>query len=156
MILTAWAARWGIPAQAVAELVNMSTPLPQPPTRPVTSESALQSLVRLEAAAKGVWLTRNNVGALLDATGRSVRYGLANESPKENAEIKSADLIGVRKVLITDRHVGTVLGQIVSRECKPPGWRYTGTKREQAQLRWATFINSMGGDAAIVSGEGSL
>lgn len=125
-------------------------------SRDVESESAVQSLIRLEAARKGIWMGRNNVGALKDKTGRVVRYGLANDSAAVNEVVKSADLIGVRKVLITSDHVGKIIGQLVSRECKPVDWVYTGTPREQAQLRWATLINSYGGDAAIVNSEGSL
>lgn len=156
MTLTDWAARWGIPPQAMAELATMHVGEVTSPSRPIESESALQSLVRLEAARKGVHLWRNNVGVLLDKTGRPVRYGLANESKEVNEVIKSADLIGIEKVLIKPDHVGKIIGRLVSRECKPPGWRYTGTPREVAQLRWATLINSHGGNAAIVSSEGSF
>lgn len=156
MTLTEWATRWAIPPEAMAELAAAHIHSTAQLSRPVESESALQSLVRLEAVRKGVWLTRNNVGVLLDKTGRPVRYGLANESKAENEVIKSADLVGIEKVLITAGHVGTVIGRLVSRECKPPDWHYTGTPREVAQLQWATFINSMGGNAKIVNSEGSF
>lgn len=156
MTLTDWATRWGIPAQAMVELASAHVGAPVPPSRPIESESALQSLVRLEGANKGIHLWRNNVGVLKDKTGRPVRYGLGNDSAEVNAVIKSGDLIGIEKVLITDAHVGTVIGRFVSRECKAPDWKYTGTPREVAQLRWATLINSHGGNAAIVNSEGSL
>lgn len=156
MTLTDWATRWAIPPQAMAELANGCMPDLPPPVRVVTSESAVQSLVRLEAAAKRIHLWRNNVGVLLDRDERPVRYGLANDSAKVNAVVKSGDLIGIQQVLITDAHVGKVLGQFVSRECKAPDWVYSGSPHEQAQLRWATLINSYGGDAAIVNSEGSF
>lgn len=73
-----------------------------------------------------------------------------------NKVIKSADLIGIRPVLITPGHVGLVIGQFVSREIKPTGWKYTGKAREEAQLRWAELVAACGGDAAFATGEGTL
>jgi hypothetical protein len=154
--LTDWAARWAVPPQAMAELAALQIHATGQLSRNIESESALQSLVRLEGANKGIHLWRNNVGVLKDKNGRPVRYGLANDSSEVNEVIKSGDLIGIEKVLITDAHVGTVLGRFVSRDCKPPGWEYTGTPREVAQLQWATLINSMGGNARMVNSEGSL
>lgn len=156
MTLDEWQARWAVPPQAMAELAAMHIHASGVMSRDVESESALQSLVRLEAARKDIWMGRNNVGVLKDKTGRPVRYGLANDSAAVNEVVKSADLIGVRKVLITADHVGKIIGQFVSRECKRPDWEYTGTPQEKAQLCWATLINSYGGDAAIVNSEGSL
>lgn len=127
---------------------------------PPTSEAYVQSLVRLEAPAKGVRLWRNNVGVLLDATGRPVRYGLANDSATLNRELKSGDLIGWRPVLITPDMVGRVIAQFVSRECKPADWRpaLSGERweHEEAQRRWAKLINDAGGDAGFATGEGTL
>lgn len=120
------------------------------------SESAVQTRVRLEAAAKGVRLFRNNVGVLRDETGRPVRYGLANDSKSVNDRIKSADLIGIRPVLITPSHLGSVVGVFVSREIKAAGWKYSGTDRETAQLKWAQMIAGCGGDACFATGEGTL
>ena len=120
------------------------------------SEAAVQALVRLEASAMGIALWRNNVGVLKDERGVPVRYGLANDSSQVNANFKSADLIGIRPVFITPAHVGLVLGQFVSREVKAPGWRYTGTEREAAQLAWLELVRRYGGDAAFATGVGSL
>lgn len=158
MNLHAWAARWGIPIQAIAELQASlgldGTPGDEPHVG--KSEAFAQSQVMLEAASKGIRLWRNNVGVLPDKTGRPVRYGLANQSKAMNELIKSSDLIGIRPVTITAAHVGLVLGQFVGREMKEPGWHYSGTEREEAQLRWAELICSLGGDASFATGEGSL
>jgi hypothetical protein len=110
----------------------------------------------LEAAKRDILLFRNNVGALLDERGIPVRYGLANDSAAMNKRIKSADLIGIRRVTVTPQMVGHVLGLFVSREIKKAGWKYTGNAHEEAQKRWADLIASYGGDAGFASGLGSF
>lgn len=160
MTLEQWFLRWGIPVAAQRELReaigNDHAPLPPDPKQ-LSGEAKVQSLVRIEAAQAGVWLTRNNVGAFQDPeSGRLIRYGLANESQQQNKVIKSADLIGFRKRVIVPADVGSSIAQFVSRECKAEGWRYRGTAREQAQSAWRDFINTNGGDAAFVSATGSF
>ena len=137
-------------------LGTYSLPLPAEAQGAGKSEAWAQSAVRLEASEKGVKLFRNNVGVLEDKTGRPVRYGLGNDSPKMNEVIKSGDLIGIRPVVILPHHVGHTFGQFVSREIKAPGWQFTGAGRETAQLAWANLINSCGGDAAFATGAGTL
>lgn len=154
MNLSSWAAKYGIPNAAIAELVELVGATAQP--RDDTSEAAVLAQVRLEASEKGMRLYRNNVGACYDDKGNFIRYGLANDSEKLNKAVKSGDLIGIRPVLITPAHVGQVIGQFVSRECKRGNWRYTGTDREQAQLAWNMHIAALGGDAAFCNGRGSL
>lgn len=156
MTLADWAQRWGIPPQAITELAGIPALTPVTPDRPLTSESALQAVIRLEAARHGWHLFRNNNGAGKLENGNFVRWGLANDSPAVNKVIKSADLIGIRKRLITFDDVGKIIGQFVSRECKRPGWRYTGTPEEQAQVRWHSMVLANGGDSAIVNSEGSI
>ena len=154
-----WAARHGVSLQALAELqavFGMQGGHDLPPEVKGTSEAAVQAAVRLEAARKGVRLFRNNVGALVDSRGVPVRYGLANESKQVNEVMKSADLIGWRPLLIEPRHVGTIVAQFVSRECKHPTWHYTGGDREPAQLAWAQLVTAGGGDAAFCTGVGTL
>jgi len=153
--LTEWAARWGLPDAALAELatVNMDVPVASAAGK---SEAYVQSRVRQEAERKGIYLWRNNRGAFQDKTGRLVRYGLANDSKTVDAILKSSDLIGIEKVLIGPEHVGHIIGRLVSCECKPEGWTYKGTEREQAQLRWLQLINAMGGRALFVNREGLL
>jgi hypothetical protein len=121
------------------------------------AEDAVQAMVRLRASQLGWRLFRNNVGVLLDETGRPVRFGLANDSKQLNAEYKSGDLIGIRPVLILPEHVGRTLGVFASVECKHPNWvpRASDT-RYQAQKRWADLITSLGGYAHIVTGPEQL
>lgn len=154
-----WAIRWGVPLEGLTELQGIfrlegGHELPKAITG--TSEAAVAAAVRLEAASKGVKLFRNNVGALLDARGVPVRYGLANESKRINEKIKSGDYIGWRPVLITPAHVGQSIAQFVSRETKAVGWRYTGAGREPAQLAWAQLVTAGGGDATFCTGVGTL
>jgi hypothetical protein len=158
MNLTQWAIEWGIPLAAVKDLERRIglEGAPVAPDALGKSEAYVQSAVRLEAAQKGIKLFRNNVGVLEDITGRPVRYGLANDTPALNKKIKSADLIGFRPVHITPAHVGTVLAQFVSRECKAPAWSYSGTEHEVAQLNWANLVLTAGGDAGFATAVGTL
>lgn len=158
--LQRWAERWGLSPECVADLMQSvgAGGSPPPPAPPLSgnSEAWAQSVVRLEAPRHGIWMTRNNVGVLPDRTGRPVRYGLANESKPQNEAIKSADLIGIRPVVITRAHVGQTIGQFVSRECKRPGWTYKGGPHEEAQLNWALLVTRYGGDAKFTTGAGSF
>ena len=155
--LTQWAIRNGVSYRALDELqgiFGIATAFSV--VEDERSEAYVQSLVRLEAARKGIKLWRNNVGVLFNERGTPVRYGLGNDSPALNKTLKSGDLIGWRPLLITSAHVGAKIAQFVSRECKRPKWFYTGTEHEKAQLRWSEAINADGGDAQFVNGEGSL
>lgn len=120
------------------------------------NEEAVKNRVRLEAANIGIRLWRNNVGAMHTDDGRFIRFGLANDSKAVNELIKSGDLIGIKPVMITVEMIGKTIGQFISREVKRSNWRYAGTPREQAQLRWIELINSLGGDACFVNTEGTL
>ena len=155
-----WLMKWrgAIPHEAIVDLYTMlGTHDHAPVVTPGTgSESRQQSLVRMDAAEHRVWLTRNNVGVLMDANDRPVRYGLANESKEQNKVFKSSDLIGIRSVVITQQHVGQVIGQFVARECKKEGWKFSGDKHEAAQLAFINFVNARGGDARFASGPGSF
>jgi hypothetical protein len=153
--LLEWAHKWRISPDALRDLCN--TAIVAPTVQDLTkSEARVQSEVRLEAAQKGYYLFRNNVGALQDKTGRVVRYGLGNDSSAVNEHFKSADLIGLRRVLITEAMVGQHVGQFVSVECKGGNWKWAATPRECAQLAWANLINAQGGHAVIVNAAGTL
>ena len=165
MTLHQWAIRWGVPFEAVADLQRIfgqdAAHIPTGKTS-AGGEDGASVAVRLEAPRKGVLLWRNNVGAMQDASGRVVRYGLCNDSKALSEKFKSGDLIGIRKVIVTQAMVGLPIGQFVSREVKAPfddkgnPWRYSATPREVAQLAWAQLIVANGGDAAFCTGEGSL
>lgn len=120
------------------------------------SESNVQARVRLEAARKGVRLFRNNSGVLEDRNGRPVRFGLGNDSAAANELLKSPDLVGWRRTVITQDMVGTVVAVVVLRECKPEGWHYTGTAREIAQKRFLDMATADGGDAKFAIDDTTL
>lgn len=154
MTLTEWADRWGVPVEAITELGAVGLHYG---ANAVGDEATVQAKVRLEAAQKGMFLWRNNVGALLDAEGRAVRYGLANDSKALNFAIKSADLIGIRRRMIRLTDVGHFVGQFMSVECKAPGWRFNPKDpRDLAQAAWKTLILREGGDARVVNATGFL
>lgn len=162
MIIREWGAEFGIPLEALLVLEQRMglhgthAVTVQQGDEPGHSESFAQSQIRLEAPTKQCWLSRNNVGALLDRNGTPVRYGLCNESAKMNKRIKSSDLIGYRKKLILPQHVGSVIAQFLAREVKEPGWVYSGNEHEAAQLKFIEMVNAAGGDAAFATGSGSL
>ena len=157
MMLYEWAMKWGIPVDAIEDLrQRMNTVNTDAPVVDGLSEAGVQSRVRLEASRKGMRLWRNNVGACYTDEGQFIRYGLANDSHQMNKRIKSPDLVGVRPILIEPFHVGRVIGQFLARECKPEGWRYTGTEHEQAQLKFLELVLSLGGDTAFANREGTL
>lgn len=148
MNLNAWAIKWKIPLNAIADL-KREMGLDGTPQlkggRILQTETGAQSAIRVEAAGVGAILWRNNNGGYQDENGNFVRYGLANDSAAMNKRIKSSDLIGIRDG-----------GQFVCREIKQPGWRYTGTAREKAQLKFIELVLSKGGDAGFATGEGTL
>lgn len=120
------------------------------------SESNVQARVRLEAARKGMRLFRNNSGVLEDRNGRPVRFGLGNDSPAINEWLKSPDLVGWRKTLITPDMVGCYFAVVLLRECKPEGWVYEGTDREVAQKRFLDLCTADGGDAKFATTDDTL
>lgn len=147
--LASWAAEYEVGVDAVvalrALLIQRGAMAP-PVGHPVPeSEAAVQAAIRLEAAEKGIQLWRNNVGVTFGPNGVPIRYGLANDTPAMNKRVKSSDLVGVRPG-----------GQIVVREIKRPGWVYSGSPHEVAQLRFLELILGMGGDACFASSEGTL
>lgn len=118
------------------------------------NEASVQSIVRLEASRLGWKLWRNNRGVLKNEKGVPIRFGLCNDSPAVGAHIRSADLIGIRPVIITPAMVGQVIGQFVSIECKHEGWKPSPTdEHERAQMRWAELVLLTGGHAIFTTGQ---
>ncbi len=149
--IQSWAARWNIPPAAIDDLARALTPL-GPTPHAATNEATVQSLVRLQASESGWLLLRNNVGACYTKEGGFLRYGLANESKRMNDSLKSSDLIGIRPVVIDPTHLGRTIGQFVAVECKHSGWTYADTKRDQAQQRFLTLVESVGGYGQFSTG----
>lgn len=159
-----WSIRHHVSLQALQELhILLTSTMPSPitaqgasdPSKP-QSEADVQARVRLAASQAGDVLWRNNSGVLKDERGVPVRFGLCNESAKVNAACKSSDLVGIKRVLVTREMVGQTLGVFYAREVKRAGWRYTGTPREVAQLRFIEAVVAMGGDAGFATSEGNL
>tara|TARA_R110000737_G_scaffold159837_2_gene187594 strand:+ start:954 stop:1433 length:480 start_codon:yes stop_codon:yes gene_type:complete len=159
MNLLQWAIKWSVPIEAVEDLRREYGLISTEP-KPLIGESegAVQTRIRLEASTKGLRIWRNNVGAYDEKNPPSPgsRWGLCNDSKEMNALIKSSDLIGVKPLLITQNHVGGIVGQFVAREVKAANWSYSGTKREEAQLNFLNLVAGMGGDAAFANSAGTL
>lgn len=157
MNLNQWAIKWGVPFAAVEDLRQMfGTGAPCLAIVPGTSESAVQSRVRLEASGLGHNLMRNNNGASLLEDGSFVRWGLGNDSKNINKVFKSSDLIGIRRVFIEPYHVGTTLGVFMAREIKRADWVYRGTPEEVAQLNFLKWAWGMGADACFANSRGTI
>ena len=117
-----------------------------------SSEAQVQADIRLAAAQEGVMLWRNNSGALPDQNGRTVRFGLGNDSKAVNEQFKSPDLVGIRPLLITQEMVGQYVGQFISLECKDPTFRGpAGDTRAEAQARWNALVTRWYGVAGFAS-----
>lgn len=123
----------------------------------MSTESPVQNHARLNIANAGGVVWRNNVGVLKDETGRTVRFGLCNDSKQLNQQIKSSDLIGIMPVLIQPHHVGRVMGIFTAIECKAPGWYLTaGDARGHAQAKYHKIVKDHGGFAGFVTCEADM
>jgi hypothetical protein len=131
-----------------------------------SGEAYAQQRARLQIAKQGGMAWRNNVGASKAKEQHScprcqfrfsvdqtpIRWGLANDSAKLNAKIKSSDLIGIVPRLITQEMVGTKIGQFLAVETKKQGWKFTGNAHEVAQLKWLELIAGKGGLSMFSTG----
>jgi hypothetical protein len=158
-----WGERHNIPGAMLSELEDLlgvaghSVMAQASINGPKGSEARQQGLVRLEAAKKDIMLWRNNVGAFKPDTGGFVRYGIANESPQMNEQIKSSDLIGLRRKVVTPSMVGSIVGIFTAREMKEEGWHFhPNDAHERAQKTFIDLVNSYGGDACFATGPGTL
>lgn len=145
--LIQWAERHAITPAALTDLMHLmgaGAPEPVIPGGVLHSEAAVQQQVRLAAARRGdMLLFRNNVGACEDSKGRTIRYGIANDSSQMNEQIKSSDLVGITTVVC---RCGWRYGVFSAFEAKRPGWHLTpGDKRAQAQLRFGQLVIAKGG-----------
>lgn len=149
--LNEWARRHSIPERALIELAHVLSDAPAPRVAlGDMSETVVQQQVRLEAPKGRTLLWRNNVGVAFDDKGVPIRYGLANDSKKLNAKVKSSDLIGVYPLRIAPYHVGKTVGVFIAAECKRANWRFTNTPHDVAQRRYHHIVKAQGGIAGFV------
>ncbi len=99
-----------------------------------SDERRIQSDIQLAAGSGPARLWRNNTGALRDARGQLVRYGLCPGS---------SDLIGYRSVVITEDMVGQRLAVFAAVEVKDRG---RATEQQEAFIN---LIQQAGGLAGV-------
>lgn len=99
------------------------------------SEQELQQRIRLELSRGDIRLWRNNVGALRDARGQLVTYGLCRGS---------SDLIGLRQITVGPEHLGMSLAVFTAIEVKGPRGQV-----QPEQQRFIELIQRMGGRAGV-------
>lgn len=99
-----------------------------------SDELAVQNAIRIEHGSGPARLWRNNTGALKDAAGRLVRYGLCPGS---------SDLIGLRTRIITEADLGHRFAQFVAIEVKDRG------RLTPEQERFIAMVQQAGGLAGV-------
>lgn len=118
----------------------------------MSSEEDTQNRLRVAIGGMDGFLWRNNSGALKDAKGRWIRYGLANDSQQRNATYKSSDLIGLVPRLITPQDVGKTIAQFIAIEVKRPDWHMVPSdKRAAAQWEFLKDVGARGGIASFIT-----
>lgn len=117
-------------------------------------ESTVQQEIQIHSMHFKCHLMRNNSGALVDKDGRPVRFGLGNVSKAHNDKIKSSDLIGITKIVITPDMVGKTVGIFTAIECKEEAWKEFKKldARELAQRNFIEWVKSNGGLAGFANG----
>lgn len=118
------------------------------------NEATVAQHVLYEAANLNINLMRNNVGACMTDDGRMIRYGLMNESAKQNDRIKSSDYIGITPVRCFVDNLGLVtLGVFTAIETKASDWRFSqNDKRAVAQKAFHDIVRGYGGFAGFATG----
>ena len=114
-------------------------------------ESTVSQEIQIQSMYHHCTLMRNNSGVSVNPAGQLVRFGLGNTSKKRTDEIKSSDLIGITKIVITQEMVGQIIGVFTAIEVKKEDWN-PGKKldaREKAQNRFISWIVSQGGFAGF-------
>ena len=155
-IISEWAEHWGIPRNAVNDLISRVYTPPifhQSSSHDTLSESDVTTKIQVSESMSGARMWRNNVGVAFTTEGTPIRYGLANVSKKMNLVLKSADLIGIKPTLVTGNMVGSVIGVFQSIEAKKSDWVFRNTTHEQAQVNWRNLVISLGGIAKFSNGE---
>lgn len=96
------------------------------------SESDLMREIMMAVSKEGATIWRNNVGMLRDATGRLVKYGVANPG--------GADLIGFIPIQVG----GRMLARFMALEVKLPAGKVT-----EPQQHFVDLIARQGGISGI-------
>jgi hypothetical protein len=104
-------------------------------------EDKVSAEIDLALSHGDVRLWRNNVGVLIDRTGRPVAYGLGSKGSK--ALEGTSDKIGLRSVTITPEMVGRRVALFVAIEEKDLA------KATPAQLRFIAQVQKAGGLAGV-------
>jgi hypothetical protein len=110
----------------------------------MSSERRIQSEVLLAAGDAGMTLWRNNVGQ--GWTGKAERLAdgsvlIRDPRPLHAGICKgSSDLIGLRRVTVTEAHIGQDIAQFAAVEVKAKRGRVT-----QEQEQFLAFVRSAGG-----------
>lgn len=101
----------------------------------MASEQTIQQQIRLACSRGPVRLWRNNVGRLLDQSGRPVAFGLCPGS---------ADLVGFTTITVTPDMVGQRIAVFAAVEVKAERGRPT-----PQQTAWLEHVTAAGGRAGI-------
>jgi hypothetical protein len=104
------------------------------------TEAALMRRIMLALSRAGAVVFRNNQGALKDATGRLVRYGVCQPG--------GADVIGWRSIEVTPEMVGQRVALFAAVEVKTLTGRLT-----PAQRQFLDAVRSAGGIAGVARSE---
>ena len=104
-------------------------------------ENRVSAEIDLAHAHGDIRLLRNNVGVLLDRTGRPIAYGLGSEGAK--ALKGSSDKIGWRSVVVSPEMVGRRVAVFVAIEEKDLA------KSTPDQLRFIANVQAAGGLAGV-------
>jgi len=100
-------------------------------------ETPLLKRIMLACSRGRSRLWRNNVGALRDAEGKWLRFGIANPG--------GSDLIGLHSLTITPEHIGRTFAIFVALEVKGKGGKVT-----KEQQLFIDLVQSFGGIAGVV------
>lgn len=102
----------------------------------MTTERETQAAIITKLNRGPTRLFRNNVGQLVDAQGKHVRYGVCNPG--------GSDLIGWHSVTVTPDMVGSKVAVFLAVEVKGPKGRAT-----KEQLAFVDAVNRAGGLARV-------
>jgi hypothetical protein len=112
------------------------------------NEKAIQSTVMLAASQAGLTIWRNNTGQAWTGDATRLKDGsvlIRNPRPLHVGLCKgSADLIGIRPVVVTPEMLGQTLAQFTAIEVKTPRG-----KLSEPQARFLAFVESKGGLALV-------